>query len=510
MSQANLVMMHSARSVWLILSLSLAQLAVAQSGVASGAGQMRATRNAPVAGAAFGAPDAPQPALPAGASAGLPIAGQAGAAGSGPSSSAGAPSITLDEAIQRAQTANSAFATAQANAGVAQAQKGIARAALLPGVTYNNQYLYTEGHVGSFLSAVPTGNGNTLPAVRYIANNSVHEYISQATITETIGGALISQLGSAAASAAAAKAQLEVARRGLVQTVVGYYYNVLATAQKVGIAERALDEANDFGKNTREREAVGEVAHADVIKADLEIQQRQRDLSDAQLAAEKARIDLGVLLFPNPLTPYAPAGSLEQLPGIPSRDEIDAIAQKGNPDLHAAMETLRAAEFDVRAARFAYLPDLSVSWFYGIDAPQFAVNGPDGTRNLGYSGLATLNIPIWDWFSTHEKIKQSTYRRDAAKVDLSETQRQLVASLNELYREAQVAHDQLASLDQSVQTAQENLRLTRLRYTAGEGTALEVVDAQNSLVLAESGRVDGAVRYMVALAGLQTLTGRMP
>jgi outer membrane protein len=427
----------------------------------------------------------------------------------GPSSSSAAPAITLDEAIRRAQTANSAFATVRASAGVAQAQKGIARAALLPGVTYNNQYLYTQGHVSPFELSTPTSNGTSQPSVRYIANNTVHEYISQAAITETIGGAAVSQLGAASANAAAANAQLEVARRGLVSTVVGDFYGVLAAGEKVSIAQRALDEADDFDTRTRQREAVGEVAHADVIKADLGVQQRQRDLTDAQLAAEKARINLGVFLFPDPTKPYAPAASLDQLPAMPSRAEIDSSAA-GNPDLRAALATLRAANFDVRAARFAYLPDLSFSWFYGIDAPQFAATGPNQTHNLGYSGLATLNIPIWDWFSTQEKVKQSTYRREQARVDLTETQRQLLASLDELYREAEVAHDQLASLDQSVQSARDSLRLTRLRYTDGEGTVLEVVDAQNSLVLSETGRVDGAVRYFVALAGLQTLTGRMP
>ena len=69
---------------------------------------------------------------------------------------------------------------------------------------------------------------------------------------------------------------------------------------------------------------------------------------------------------------------------------------------------------------------------------------------------------------------------------------------------------QMTLFDQSVQTATESLHLTNLRYTAGEGTVLEVVDAQNSLVSAESSRADGAVRYYIALANLQTLTGNMP
>jgi outer membrane protein TolC len=81
--------------------------------------------------------------------------------------------------------------------------------------------------------------------------------------------------------------------------------------------------------------------------------------------------------------------------------------------------------------------------------------------------------------------------------------------LDEYYSEATVARDQLRSLDQSAATAKESLRLVRLRYSAGECTVLEVVDAQNSVVAAETAREDGIVRYQTASANLQILTGTM-
>ena len=85
----------------------------------------------------------------------------------------------------------------------------------------------------------------------------------------------------------------------------------------------------------------------------------------------------------------------------------------------------------------------------------------------------------------------------------------MIANLEEFYAEATVAHEQLQSLDLSATTAAESLRLSRLRYTAGEATALEVVDAQNSLTAAELSREDGTIRYQTALANLQILTGTL-
>lgn len=398
-----------------------------------------------------------------------------------------------------------------AEAGVAQAQSGIARSTLLPGVVYHNQFLYTQGTLAQAAARnQATSNAQSTSPVRFIANNAVHEYVSQGVVSETFGGAGLADYRRANADAAAARARLEISRRGLVATVVESYYSVLAADTKVAVANRALGEANNFGTITRQREAGGEVAHADTVRADLQQQQRQRELNDAVLAADKAHVDLGVLLFPDPTTPYTLSAALDPMPPLPTRAEIDAAAKSNNPDVRAAFESLRSADLEVTAARFGYAPDLSLNYSYGIDAPQFAIHAPDGTRNLGYSAFATLDIPVWDWFATHNRVKQSTIRRTQAKAELTVAQRRLIASLDELYKEASVAQAQMTLFDQSVQTATQSLHLTNLRYAAGEGTVLEVVDAQNSLVTAESSRADGAVRYHVALANLQTLTGNMP
>jgi outer membrane protein TolC len=419
--------------------------------------------------------------------------------------------ISLQEAIHRAQAVETTYGAAAAEAGIAAAQREIARSTLLPGIVYHNQYLYTQGTLDRDADLSRTApNGQSTSPVRFIANNAVHEYLSQGVVSETIGGAGLADYRRAGADAAAARARLEVSRRGLVVTVVESYYSVLASDARVAVANRALTEANRFGAITRQREAGGEVAHADVVRADLQQQQRQRELNDAVLAADKARVEMGVLLFPDPTTPYTLAAALDPMPPLPTRAEIDTAAKSNNPDVRAALEELRSAAFDVASARFGYAPDLTLNYSYGIDAPQFAIHGPDGTRNLGYSAFATLDIPVWDWFATHNRVKQTTIRRTQAKAQLTFTQRRLIASLDELYKEASTAHAQMTLLDQSVQTATQSLQLTNLRYSAGEGSVLEVVDAQNSLVSAESSRADGAVRYYLALANLQTLTGNMP
>ena len=423
-----------------------------------------------------------------------------GAGGDGPP-----PVITLDEAIHRAEANEPGYAASAAESKSASLERWNARADLLPGVTYHNQALYTQANGQQNQAGQGVGSQ---PSPKFIANNAVREYASQAVVNETIGLGQLAGVRRADAEAARTAAELEIARRGLVVAVTELYFGAIAADDKLQVAARAQDEAAEFTSMTGKREQAREAAHADLVKAQLVEQQRQRDLGDARVAAQKARLELAVLLFGDPRTAFtlAPAGDP---PEIPARAEVDAAAGKNNPELKSAFAALGVSNADVLAARAALLPDLGLNLTYGIDAPQFAANGPDKVRNLGYSASVTVDIPVWDWLSSERKVKQSEIRRDAARVALTAAQKRLIADLDEAYLEAATAREQLVSLDTSAATAAESLRLTKLRYSEGEASVFEVVDAETSLIGAQNAREDGRVRYQIARAELETLTGTL-
>ena len=104
-------------------------------------------------------------------------------------------------------------------------------------------------------------------------------------------------------------------------------------------------------------------------------------------------------------------------------------------------------------------------------------------------------------------MRQSEIKERQARATLSQAQRQLVSNLYSMYNEALTARAAVDSLRRAAELATESLRLTTLRYQAGESTALEMVDAQNTAVQARNAADDAEARYRVALAELQTLTG---
>jgi outer membrane protein TolC len=403
--------------------------------------------------------------------------------------------LTLQDALDRARKYNPQFQSVVTDAAIARQDSRQSLAGLLPAVTYNNTFIYTQP--GGF-------NGS----VRFIANNTPHEYISQVDVHETIGIAEIADFKRVSAIAAVAKAKSEIAARGLTVTVVQLYYALAAAQAKVLAAQQTADQGEEFLKLTSNLENGGEVAHSDSIKAQLQVEDRRRQLKEAQLTLVNARLDLAVILFPNFNTRFDLAEDLHASPALPRLEEVQQQAARDNPEIRAALQAVRGAGYDVTAARAGYLPSLSLDYFYGIDAPNFATR-VDGFQNLGYSAVATLNIPVWNWGATQSRVKQAELRREQTKREFSYAQRKLLAEMQSLYAEAETAQDEQAGLERASKLAAESLRLTTLRYKNGEGTVLDVVDAQTAFATASAAYHDGAVRYRVTLASLQTLTGVM-
>ncbi len=408
--------------------------------------------------------------------------------------------LTLQDALALARKNEPTYHSAVTAAGIASEDRNLSRDALLPSASFTTSDLYTQPN-------------NSIYRVRYIANNAPHEYVSQGNVHEVLDAAAFASYRRAAALAAAAKAQAEIAGRGLIVTVVQNYFNVAAAEQKLTTAKRAADEGDRFLKLTQDLEKGGEVAHSDVIKAELQTQDRHRQLSEAQLAFSNARLDLSVLLFPDFNDNFELADDLHSNVPLPPRPEFEAQAAHENPEIRSALAAVQAAGQEVIAARAGYLPSVTLDYWYGIDAERYATytpaTSPETGRypNLGSSALAALTLPLWNWGATQSRVKQAQLNRDQTKLELSYAQRKLLAEMRSLYAEAETALNELAGLQRSAELAADSLRLTTLRYKDGEATVLEVVDAQSTFAATNANYQDGALRYRVALANLQTLTG---
>jgi outer membrane protein TolC len=409
---------------------------------------------------------------------------------------AGVPVIDLASALQRARQYAPEFLAAQTASGLAREDRIQAKAALFPTVTALNQMIYTQG--------------NGTDSGRFVSNDGVHVYNEQAQVhAEVFSFAKRADYTRTQAAEAAARARQDVAARGLSSTVALNYYGVVIAQRHEANAQHSVEEAARFLEITEKQERGGEVARADVIKARLGYQQRQREVADAQTLTQRTRLALGVLLWPDPTQPYSVTDDLKADETLPPDAEVRDLATATNPEVRAAQSTVKQTEAGVSLARAEYYPTFAIDYFYGINANVFGIHGPEDRQNLGSVVQGTLTVPVWNWGATRSKVRQAELERQLALSELTFTQRALQSSLSSSYLEARTARTQLESLNGTLGLSEESLRLTLLRYQAGEATALEVVDAQATLLQARNAYDDGLARYRLALATLQILTGRL-
>ncbi len=431
----------------------------------------------------------------------------------GPHNEAAPVTITLQDAIARARKNDAQFQSVLYDAKSAKEDRVQARNAILPNISATTQALLTQGY------------GPGRPVIgRFVTQDGVHVYRAWGVVNEDLSPAnyLLTTYNHARAAQAVAQAKAEIARRGLAVTVTHLYYGLVVAQRKYATAQAATNAAKHFYQITQDAERVGQVSHSDVIQAEIQYRQQQQAFDEAQLAMNNARLDLAVLIFPQLNVNFTVVDDLDSPVALPGFTDAQQMAEHQNPDLAVAMQTLRQSKTDVLAAKGAFLPDFFASADYGIEANYFALhsinvefpttNGEPGgppqvLPNLGYFLTVGVNVPVWDWGTLRSKLHQAEYRRDQARLQLSQAQRQLVSNLYSSYNEALVAQHSVTMTRHTAELATESLRLINLRYQAGETAALDVVSAENTLTQARNAYADAELRYRVAIATLQTVTG---
>jgi hypothetical protein len=152
----------------------------------------------------------------------------------------GAPvSITLKEALERAEKSDPTFFAAGRDAKSAHEDSAQARAALLPNFQYSLQFLGTQG------------NGAHTTIGRFVTNDGVHVYRAWLMMHQDLspGTFMATAYHRATSAEAMANAKAEIARRGLTVATTKFYYTLVVAQHKYDTAKRVLDEAQHLFKD---------------------------------------------------------------------------------------------------------------------------------------------------------------------------------------------------------------------------------------------------------------------
>jgi len=185
-------------------------------------------------------------------------------------------------------------------------------------------------------------------------------------------------------------------------------------------------------------------------------------------------------------------------------DAILAVALTKRADLLASEAALRSQEANVDAAWRQFLPNVT----YNLTATHDRVK-PGGNLGLNYTGILSVNFPIFSGFSTWNGLRQARAVRDQAKATLEQTQLTVVENVMTSYSAVKTALASLKLSDELLVVAEQQYTVALTRYKAGVGTIVELITAQNTLAAARSQNASSASNWLTSIVALSYAAGTL-
>lgn len=300
-----------------------------------------------------------------------------------------------------------------------------------------------------------------------------------------------------------AGAAYEVARQTAKLTAATDYYSLIQARNKVDIANQSVKDYDGHLTNVNQQYAVGLVAKSDVLASQTSLSQAQTDLVTAQNAANLAEANLNnVIGLPVHTAIQTAEKELGYTPYPITIDEARAYALLHRYDLVESTMAVKEAEQAVLSAKAGGKPTVSAA--VGKD---WADTKWQGTGNNDWSVGATVSWNVWDGGASKEKTKVAEANLEQAKEANAAAVDSVMLEVRQAYLNLRAAEQTITSTKAATEEAQENFRIATLRYQAGVGTNLDVLDAETKLASARNSYVDALYNYNISVATLEQAMG---
>ncbi|MGP6158911.1 MAG: TolC family protein [Vulcanimicrobiaceae bacterium] len=372
--------------------------------------------------------------------------------------------LSLDAALALALANNPSYRQAHAAVDAAQARVRGALAPLIPSLQLRDAFLYADpvAKLATPFGAIPFSTTTTTNVPLLALQYQLYD-----------GGLSAARVARAAAGLSSAEASEREARGGLIESTTKAYFDLVATLELKDVANRAVDVASGHLTQARQLFASGQIARADVLRAQTELANEQVNAIAADNAVALAASDLDNVLDVPLVNVYAPTDRLDGDAPTFSLDTLLNEAHGRRGELQAARAALSAARHAVDQARAGNVPQLALTVADGNTLPAVTT----GYHNQFSVGLNAV-FSLYDGGATAAGVAEANAGVQQAKFGLEALDNGVALEVRQAYLNLNEARARVTAAQAYVALADENLRLAQIRYRGGVGTALELQDAE--------------------------------
>lgn len=407
--------------------------------------------------------------------------------------------LDLEETIQRALLTNPSVKIAEYNRKAAKADYSAAKSSRGISISLSHESGrggYADNHI------LRDAAGRILSNDKQIGNT--HSNSIAASLPIFTGGELQGQIGQAKANYRSMLSAEEQAYNEMKETATTGYFNMLNATNMKALRQESVDRLQAHLDNVIAQYNVGIVARADVLRSEVELANAQQNYITASNEYDVAEATLNNIIGTPLGTTLLLKDRLQYEPYENDMAYCLAYSEQHRPELKQAEYAIDSAEAALVVARSGHMPKV-----YANASNNWGGNGSDwpGDDDENWSVGVTASMNVFDSGVTWSKIHAAQEKLAKAKESQRQIKDNVELEVRTDYLNLREAEKRITTTQVAVASAEEDYHIAVVRYQAGVGTNIDVMDAQEALTQAKTNYYQALYNYNTSKAALNTSMG---
>lgn len=411
--------------------------------------------------------------------------------------------LDLEETIQRALLTNPSVKIAEYNRKAAKADYSAAKSARGISISLSHS-TGRNGYADNRLNPIYNNAGELIGTSYNKSIGNSHSNSITASLPIFTGGELQGQIGQAKANYRSMLSAEEQAYNEMKETATTGYFNMLNATNMKALRQESVDRLQAHLDNVIAQYNVGIVARADVLRSEVELANAQQNYITASNEYEVAEATLNNIIGTPLGTTLLLKDRLQYEPYENDMAYCLAYSEQHRPELKQAEYGVDAAEAALVVARSGHMPKV-----YANASNNWGGNGSDwpGDDDENWSVGVTASMNVFDSGVTWSRIHAAQENLAKAKESQRQIKDNVELEVRTDYLNLREAEKRITTTQVAVASAEEDYHIAVVRYQAGVGTNIDVMDAQEALTQAKTNYYQALYNYNTSKAALNTSMG---
>ncbi|OGU13069.1 MAG: hypothetical protein A2076_07255 [Geobacteraceae bacterium GWC2_53_11] len=414
--------------------------------------------------------------------------------------------LTLKDAIGRGLENNNRIKAALFTSQAARQGVTSATSRYLPAIAFEETLVVSNSPINTFMMKLDEGRftNNDFQISNLNNPSAQHDFKTALSIQQPLFvPALASMRELAVKDAQKSELDLEAARQGIAFQVFHTYLNVQRAAAQLKASDQAVADARENMRLATVRTASGVGLKSDELRSRTNLSQVEQQQITARNNVTLSRMKLAQLIGLPEDASYEVSGLLEDVSVPEMNEQVVTEALQNRVEIKQSQTDLEKSDTALRLARSEYLPTVGAFASYQLNAQ----DTPFGADNDAWTAGVSLKWNIFDGFRTTSERKRALSGQSAAREMLESATKDVRYQVKESYIRRDEAAKQREVARNSVQDAEETVRLLTKRYENSLATMVELLDAQSALNQARANLVETEAGYALAGGQVYYMTG---